>query len=126
MNPYRFHIPNLPHQPSPITLPEDQAHHLPTLLRLQEGHTIPPFHGQGSWALATLTRVSKNPVTAQPPQPLTPHPPPTPPPTPPTSSGSTPAKAPPSPAPSPLSRPTPPSPPSSAPKAAGPMKSAND
>lgn len=67
MDPYRFYIPDLARHPAgaDVPLPEDQAHHLRVVLRLQEGHAILLFDGQGAWAPATLTRVTKTHATAK-------------------------------------------------------------
>jgi 16S rRNA (uracil1498-N3)-methyltransferase len=78
MDPHRFYVPDLSHHLAEIPLPEDQAHHLCKVLRLQEGQGVVLFDGQGVWGPATLINITKSQVTARLSEPLTVDPPPAP------------------------------------------------
>ena len=58
-----FHCPDL--QPDLIELPEGEAHHAASVLRLQEGGRIGLLNGMGTHANAALVEVSKRRVVAR-------------------------------------------------------------
>ena len=62
---YRFFAPDLAKQGQKIRLPEDQAHHARSVLRLEPGEKVILFDGNGHWAEASLEEIHKARATAQ-------------------------------------------------------------
>ena len=61
MDLYRFYVPNLPLQgpPEPFPLPETEAHHARSVLRLGVGDLIVAFDGRGTWCQAKIVQLGK-------------------------------------------------------------------
>lgn len=87
MDLYRFYVPDLARQlnPSnstaspdlpatgtlpPVRLPDDQAHHARSVLRLEAGQPVILFDGNGSWCEASFTLAGKREALATPRPPL--------------------------------------------------------
>jgi 16S rRNA (uracil1498-N3)-methyltransferase len=66
MDLYRFFVPDLlPRSGEPaLRLPDDQAHHARTVLRLEPGQPILLFDGAGHWTTGKLAAVGKHELTA--------------------------------------------------------------
>lgn len=58
---YRFYVPNLPLEgpAEPFALPETEAHHARSVLRLGVGDLIFVFNGQGGWCQAKIVYLGK-------------------------------------------------------------------
>ena len=56
---YWFHVPEVGGVGGKISLPEDQAHHARSVLRLGSGTAVVIFDGQGTWTEGTLQTVGK-------------------------------------------------------------------
>ena len=53
--PPRFFVPALPELGAEVRLPDDEAHHLRTVMRLGERATVHVFDGRGRECRATIT-----------------------------------------------------------------------